>query len=595
MPPETGDIPPRLRDFLLFFVRKYPRGIAVLLLGQCLASVCFASVPYATKLIVDTIAGLDPASADAVATATRPVLLLIACLAGQVLCMMVTWVASYRCRFPMITDMRQRVFAYVQRHDTTYFDNTLSGKIGYRATALPDQSLWLIERCAFDVFPAVAFYLVSMSYFFTIKPYFSGMVFAWLIVYFSTCILVGRKNLKLAAATNDAKSAYTGRVFDAISNIKNVIFFAAHKQENAIIREAATNVLLKQRKLYLAVIRVRLVQHVMNISMYATLFLAAIYGWSKGWLSVGDFSLVATQGVLLVRNAHEIGQMLPEFLDQMGSAQESLDVLVSVRKITDQPEARPLRIQKAGVCLENVSFSYDNGQKVIDDLSLVVPEGQKVGLIGHSGAGKSTLVSLLLRLYDVHSGRVALDGHDIRSVTLDSLRESIGLIPQETILFHRSLRDNIRYARPEATDEEVLTAAKRAHADEFISKLPKGYDTLVGERGVKLSGGQRQRIAIARAILKNAPILILDEATSALDSESEGAVQAAMADVMQGKTVIAIAHRLSTIAHLDRLIVMDKGRVVEDGTHAELLRRNGIYAQLWQRQSGGFLLEEGGG
>jgi ABC-type multidrug transport system fused ATPase/permease subunit len=265
--------------------------------------------------------------------------------------------------------------------------------------------------------------------------------------------------------------------------------------------------------------------------------------------------------------------------------------LIVAREIRDDAAARELRVGAGEVVFDGVSFGYDQKRRVFDELSLTIPAGQRVGLVGHSGAGKTTLITLLMRLYDVQRGAIRVDGQSIAAVTQASLRRSIALIPQDVILFHRTLMDNIRYGRPGASDADVIRAAERAHAHEFVTALPDGYRTLVGERGVKLSGGQRQRIAIARALLKDAPILVLDEATSALDSESEALIQAGMSEVMAGKTVLAVAHRLSTLAHLDRLLIIDAGKVVEDGSHAELLARDGIYASLWRRQVGGFLGE----
>jgi ABC-type multidrug transport system fused ATPase/permease subunit len=304
--------------------------------------------------------------------------------------------------------------------------------------------------------------------------------------------------------------------------------------------------------------------------------------------------MVTTLGTMLINRASDVGEIIPDSLDNIGSARESIETLVVPRGLTDAPDATPLTVAGGEIRFEAVGFAYDDVNQVFHDLSLTIPAGQRVGLIGTSGAGKSTLIGLLLRLHDVQGGRVLIDGQDIRRVTQESLRGRIGVIPQDTQLFHRTLRENISYGRPGADDRAMIAAAQSAYADEFIRAMPAGYDTMVGERGVKLSGGQRQRIAIARAFLKDAPILILDEATSALDSESEGLIQKAMERAMRGRTVIAIAHRLSTIAHLDRLVVLEKGRIVEDGSHADLLAKGGVYARLWKKQSGGFLDSEAG-
>jgi len=295
--------------------------------------------------------------------------------------------------------------------------------------------------------------------------------------------------------------------------------------------------------------------------------------------------------IQLIRNVFDMANGLPDTYDTIGSIRDSLAMLIVPRDIRDRPGATDILVTRGEVAFDGVSFAYDHKKPIFDRLSLTISAGQRVGLIGHSGAGKTTLVTLLMRLYDVQQGAIRVEGQNIAEVTQASLRRSIGLIPQDVILFHRTLLDNIRYGRPGASDAEVLRAAERAHAHEFITALPDGYCTLVGERGVKLSGGQRQRIAIARALLKDAPILLLDEATSALDSESEALIQAGMNEAMAGKTVVAIAHRLSTLAHLDRLLVIEKGQIVEDGAHAELLAKGGVYAALWRRQVGGFLTD----
>jgi ABC-type multidrug transport system fused ATPase/permease subunit len=346
-----------------------------------------------------------------------------------------------------------------------------------------------------------------------------------------------------------------------------------------------------QRAQYRAFVRMRMILQALNVAIYALLLPLALSRLVHGTITVGDFLLVTTLMIQLIRNVFDMANGLPDTYDMVGSIRDSLDMLIVPREIRDRPAAAELEVGPGEVAFDDVTFAYDRKRPVFEGLKLTIPAGQRVGLVGHSGAGKTTLVTLLMRLYDVQVGAIRIDGQNIAEVTQASLRRSIALIPQDVILFHRTLMDNIRYGRPGASDVAVIQAARRAHAHEFVCALPDGYQTLVGERGVKLSGGQRQRIAVARALLKQAPILVLDEATSALDSESEALIQAGMSEAMAGKTVIAIAHRLSTLAHLDRLLVIDNGRVVEDGSHTELLARNGIYANLWRRQVGGFLGE----
>ena len=362
-----------------------------------------------------------------------------------------------------------------------------------------------------------------------------------------------------------------------------------------MLRAAIEETRRRHGRSYLATVRIRFCQQLLNIVMWVMLYSVAIYYWIQHRITAGDFVMIAQLGGQLINRAQDVGEMLPDFIDDVGAAAESIETLVVPRQLVDAPDAKPLSVPRGDIQFNRVAFAYPHGPEVFRDFSLHIRAGERVGLIGASGAGKSTLTTLLLRLHDVQSGGISIDGQDLREVTQASLRGQIALIPQDTVLFYRSLQENIRYGRPEASDDEVIEAARRAHADEFISILPEGYQTLVGERGVKLSGGQRQRVAIARALLKRAPILILDEATSALDSESEALIQGAMREAMEGRTVIAIAHRLSTIAHLDRLIVLAGGQVIEDGSHAELLARGGLYARLWQRQSRGFLRDEDDG
>jgi ATP-binding cassette subfamily B multidrug efflux pump len=341
---------------------------------------------------------------------------------------------------------------------------------------------------------------------------------------------------------------------------------------------------------------VEVTNHILNMLLVIATSGVALWLWTKGEVSVGGVAAVTAMALRLNGISHWVMWELASLYEQIGTAQDGVNTLSLTQQITDSVHAKPLSVEAGEIKFEQVDFSYGTQKSVLQALNLHVKSGEKVGLVGRSGAGKSTIVNLLLRFYDVEQGCVLIDGQNVSQVTQNSLRSQIGMVTQDTSLLHRSVRDNILYGRPSATDDEMIHAAKQAEAHEFIQSLQdakgrKGYDAHVGERGVKLSGGQRQRIAIARVMLKDAPILLLDEATSALDSEVEQAIQASLYDLMQGKTVVAIAHRLSTIAAMDRLIVLDGGKIVEEGDHQTLINQGGLYATLWLHQSGGFLGE----
>jgi ABC-type multidrug transport system fused ATPase/permease subunit len=448
----------------------------------------------------------------------------------------------------------------------------------------------------FDFVPGACFFIFVPAYFYVASPTFCAIGVAAIAIYFVVSLLVGRECTRRAVRTNDAKAAVTGRIVDVLTNIRNVFFFANQPLEDQLLKHYTGEECERRRASYRAVVRLRCVQYTMDIAMWVVFVGGALYAWVHGLVGAGDFVMVTALTSSLLQTAYNIGQRIPEFYDQMGSARESIDTLIVPATVTDKPGAPALAVKQGTIHFDRVAFAYEaptedkrrRSRNVVKDFELTIPAGQRVGLVGPSGAGKTTLMGLLMRMHDVVEGAIRIDGQDLREVTQESLRRSIALIPQDTTLFPRSLLENIRYGRPGATDEEVALAARRAHAHEFIAELENGYKTMVGERGIKLSGGQRQRIAIARAILKDAPILLLDEATSALDSHSEHIIQAAMREAMAGKTVIAIAHRLSTVMDMDRLIVLDRGFIVADGSHSQLLAQGGLYAELWRKQSGGF-------
>jgi ATP-binding cassette, subfamily B, bacterial len=591
----ASTLPNRLLPFALHFFRQFLWGCVGLLVFSVLGRAVFASIAYATKRLTDTVLGMHDPAADASAL-FAPFMLFVALVVARFVMDGGMWLSSYHTRSPMLVRIKEEVFAYAQRLSSAYFENTLSGKIAHRTVLLPDQVLALFDMTVFDFIPGAFFFVFVAAYFYIASPLFSAAAFAAIAVYFTVSLFVGRECTRRAIANNEARAAVTGRVVDVLTNIRNVFFFANQSLEDEELKRYTGEERDRRRASYRAVIRLRSVQYVMDIAMWIVFVGGALYAWVHRLIGAGDFVMITALTSSLLQTAYNIGQRIPEFYDQLGSARESIETLIVPATIMDRPGAPELRVTRGAIRFEHVAFAYDAPSKdrarlarnVVKAFELTIPAGQRVGLVGPSGAGKTTLMGLLLRMHDVDQGAIRIDDQDIREVTQESLRRSIALIPQDTNLFHRGLRENIRYGRPGATDEEVESAARRAHAHEFIVELDHGYNTLVGERGIKLSGGQRQRIAIARAILKDAPILLLDEATSALDSHSEHIIQAAMREAMAGKTVIAIAHRLSTVMDMDRLIVLDRGSIVADGSHDELLRQGGLYAELWSRQSGGF-------
>jgi ATP-binding cassette subfamily B multidrug efflux pump len=420
---------------------------------------------------------------------------------------------------------------------------------------------------------------------------------AWAVLYGITSAYFVPRLGRIGKRQADARSTMVGRITDAYTNINTVKLFSHTQREAGFARAAMEEfkgVGYQQMRMVSAF---ETVNHALSMVLIVGVAWVALWLWSAGHIGVGAVAAAAAMALRLNAMSYWIMWELTGLFENIGTVQDGINTLSRLPAVVDKPGAKTLVVPRGEVRFDQVVFGYGQQRRVIDDFSLTVKPGEKIGLIGRSGAGKSTLVNLLLRFHDLESGRILVDGQDIAHVTQDSLRSHVGMVTQDTSLLHRSVHDNIAYGRPDASEAELLAAANRAQADSFIDQLVdpqgrRGYAAHVGERGVKLSGGQRQRIAIARVMLKDAPILLLDEATSALDSEVEAAIQASLNTLMQGKTVIGIAHRLSTIAAMDRLVVMDQGRIVEEGTHRELLARGGLYARLWAHQSGGFLTDE---
>jgi ATP-binding cassette, subfamily B, multidrug efflux pump len=496
---------------------------------------------------------------------------------------------------PQSTNMiRWRTHLYTLGHAVGYFQADFAGRLANRITqggpAIREIAVTVLDTLLY----VAIFAFTALGLFSRVSPWLALPMGLWIAAYVALLrYFVPRAKMR-SLRVADTRSALVGRVVDSYTNILTVKLFARGAEERSAVRDsiaAHTQAFLNSFRL---ITGVGFVLTVMNSALLVATGALSILLWMRGEMTSGD----AATGIALVMRILAMSgwvmQSVRGLFENIGVVQESMRTISRPHGIVDVPAAPALKVTQGEVRFEDVSFHYGRDDGVIDNLNLTIRPGEKVGLVGTSGAGKTTITSLLLRLHDLEKGRILIDGQDIARVSQDSLRSAIAMVTQDTSLLHRSIRDNIAYGRPDARESDIVGAAKLAHAHEFIQELEdnwsrRGYDAHVGERGVKLSGGQRQRIAIARVILKDAPILVLDEATSALDSEVEAAIQEALSTLMEGKTVVAIAHRLSTIAALDRLIVIDRGRIVEEGTHAELLRLGGLYARFWRRQSGGFL------
>ena len=473
------------------------------------------------------------------------------------------------------------------------FAGRVSAKLMQTALAVRDTVMIVCDILVFVVIYFVTMLAVVGSFDVWLLLPFVG----WLALYLVALAYFIPRLGAAAREQADARSLMTGRVTDAYTNIATVKLFGHARREAGFVRVAMREFMGTVHAQMRLVTGVEVVNHLLNMLLIASTAGLALWLWARSEVGVGAVAAATAMALRLNGIAHWIMWELSSLFEHIGTVHDGMATLSRRIAVTDRPGAPRLAVSRGEVRFEDVVFGYGGERRVIDRLSLTIRPGEKIGVVGRSGAGKSTLVNLLLRFYDVESGRVLVDGQDVREVQQESLRAEVGMVTQDTSLLHRSVRDNLLYGRPDATEAQMLEAARRAEADGFIAELTdargrRGYDAHVGERGVKLSGGQRQRIAIARVMLKDAPILLLDEATSALDSEVEAAIQQSLYTLMEGKTVVAIAHRLSTIAAMDRLVVMDGGRIVEEGSHAELLAKGGLYARLWAHQSGGFLGEE---
>jgi ATP-binding cassette subfamily B multidrug efflux pump len=593
-PPEQPEPPAGLMAFYWHFARQ-AKGllIALFVVGLCVA-LLDSMIPVFIGRVVGLVTASRPdrlfAEHGRLLIGMGAVLLIVRPLALTTQNM----VANQAIAANVSNLIRWQNHWYVARQSWAFFQNDFAGRIASRVMqtgpALRESLVSLLTAVWYImVYGASALVLLGSA-----DPWLALPVALWFVGYVVMLRVLVPRMRNRSHDVSEARSALTGRIVDTYTNILTVKLFARARHEDAYVRDAMD----AHTGSFHAALRLNTI-FALTLSTLNALLVTGTAGiaialWTRGVVGVSTVAMALPLAWQIIQTAGWVAWQVTSIFENVGVVQEGMSTIARPVALIDHPDATTLTVTRGEIRFEDVRFGYGRETGVIDGLTLIVHAGEKIGLVGRSGAGKSTLVNLLLRFFDLEDGRILIDGQDIAGVTQESLRAQISVVTQDTSLMHRSIRDNIRYGKVGASEAEIVAAAKLAHADEFIAALEdfkgrRGYDAQVGERGVKLSGGQRQRIAIARVMLKNAPILVLDEATSALDSEVEAAIQASLGVLMEGRTVIAIAHRLSTIARMDRLVVLDRGHIVEQGSHAELLRANGHYAALWRRQSGGFI------
>jgi ATP-binding cassette, subfamily B, multidrug efflux pump len=591
--PERPEPPPGLIAFYWHFARQAKGLFAALFVAGLVVALLDSLIPVAIGRIVTLVTASAP---DRLFADSWPLLAAIALLLAvrPFAIMAQNLVANQAIAANVGNLVRWQSHWHVARQSWAFFQNDFAGRIANKVMqtgpAIRESLVSLITGVWYIlVYGTSAVVLLGAA-----DRWLALPVLAWFVGYVALLRVFVPRMRDRSHDVSEARSVLTGRIVDTYTNILTVKLFARARHEDAYVREAVD----EHTGLFHASLRLNtlfsLCLSTLNAALLTGIGALSIVLWTRGAVDVGTVAMALPLAWQIISTSGWVAYQVTSIFENVGVVQEGMAAIARPIGLADRPDAATLAVPRGEIYFEDVRFGYGRETGLIDGLTLTVRAGEKIGLVGRSGAGKSTLVNLLLRFFDVEDGRILIDGQDIAAVTQESLRGQISVVTQDTSLLHRSIRENIRYGRPGASEAQIVEAAKLAQAHEFVLGLEdwrgrRGYDAQVGERGVKLSGGQRQRVAIARVILKNAPILMLDEATSALDSEVEAAIQASLGTLMAGKTVIAIAHRLSTIAQMDRLVVLDRGRIVEQGTHSELLRASGHYAGLWRRQSGGFI------
>ncbi|MDO8559974.1 MAG: ABC transporter ATP-binding protein [bacterium] len=580
------------QTFQLFWrhARRYRALVTVMVIALVMAVVLETIIPLSYKRFFDVLAdgNLQPSTAG----------LLISILLNILWLNIVAWglwrVAVFGNNFfqpRVMADLANSCFAYLHGHSYGFFVSRFVGSLVRKVNRLVDAFENVSDRIYWELGPLAIRIIAILTVLAARSLVLAGILLGWTLLYLAINYGFTLYKLRFEERRAAADTAVTARLADTITNNANIKLFTAQGDEQVEFGKLTERQRAITRFTWDLDGMMWAVQSVLMVALEFTLFYVAVRWWQRGRLTIGDFVLLQTYLLQLLHRLWDFGRIIRDLYKGLANSQEMVEVLNLPHAVQDKPAAVLLRVTRGALDFRQVRFDYSSTRPIIKGFDLAIAPGEKVGLVGPSGAGKTTLVALLFRFYDVTGGRIFIDGQNIADVTQESLRSQIAFVPQDPLLFHRTLLENIRYGNRDATVDQVKAAATAAYCDEFISQLPSGYDTYVGERGIKLSGGERQRVAIARAILKNAPILVLDEATSSLDSHAEQLIQQALAKLMEGKTTIVIAHRLSTINKMDRIVVVRDGAIHEIGTHVELVKRSGgLYRQLWELQAGGFIV-----
>jgi ATP-binding cassette subfamily B multidrug efflux pump len=582
--------------FIFYYVGQFRAAFFLRMFLVAIGSIADAMMPIFVGLVVGMLATTPPGEMFSLNWQTFLWMIAVVVLVRPLAFLFDTLIRNHSIVPNLVNLARWQSHWHVIRQSWTFFQNDFAGRVANKIMQTGEAIETAVNLIIDAAWYAVVFVVVAIIVLARLDPVLLVPIAVWMLLYGILFIITMPLIARHSEELSEAKSVMTGRIVDSYTNIQTIKTFSTDGHEDKYVSDSVLEHTVEFRKLMRVFTYMWSTLFMLNAGLVVSITWLALAGWNAGTLNAAAVVTVIPFALQIMNMSGWILEIGSNIFRQIGTIKDSMDTIAQPLTMLDEPNAPALKVEKGGIEFDKVSFNYWRGKSgtVIDDFSMSIRPGEKVGLVGRSGAGKSTLVNLVLRLFDVESGEIRIDGQEVRKVTQESLRMAIGLVSQDTSLLHRSVRENLKFGRQSATDEEMIRAAEQAKVAEVIAGLvdPKGrtgYDAHVGERGVKLSGGQRQRVAIARVLLKNAPILVLDEATSALDSEVEAAIQEQLTSLMQGKTVIAIAHRLSTIAAMDRLVVLEAGRVVEEGTHAQLLATGGHYAVLWERQSGGFL------